>query len=231
MLEVKAKDTCNRMRNSVAFGSEPSAAMDTRSPFSRVSTYREVSLYTPTADRKYVNLSERAALIDRLHWLPKRRRLFVLTLIWTGARVSEVLALVPASFQIDVAVVAVQTLKRRCAVTREIPIPPVLMAELGREFGLREAQRDSDTALRPLWRFHRVTAWRVIKAAMEQAGIHGVRATPRGLRHAFGVNTLGANVPLDLVQRLLGHTSLRTTAIYTQAIGPEQRALTARFWR
>ena len=64
-----------------------------------------------------------------------------------------------------------------------------------------------------------------------RAGIDGVRATPRGLRHAFGVGTLAAGVPLNVVQRLLGHASIATTTIYTEAAGPEAHALAARFWR
>jgi integrase/recombinase XerD len=230
MPEVKRKAACNSMSNSVAAGGEP-AAVVSRSQNSLVSYYRPFNLYTPVGDRKYVNLSERAALIERLKSLPVKRRLFVLTLIWTGGRVSEVLALVPASFQIEAGLVAIQTLKRRRPCVREIPISSALMAELDGVFRLRQAQRDPRAARVPLWRFHRVTAWRVIKRAMEQAGIEGIRATPRGLRHAFGIGTLAAGVPLDLVQRLLGHASVVTTTIYTEATGPEQRALTARFWQ
>jgi site-specific recombinase XerD len=39
-------------------------------------------------------------------------------------------------------------------------------------------------------------------------------AAPKGLRHSFGVNAFQSNVPPHLVQRWLGHASLRTTAIY-----------------
>jgi integrase len=40
------------------------------------------------------------------------KALFALTLAWTGARVSEVLALTPAAFQIEDGLVAFRTLKR-----------------------------------------------------------------------------------------------------------------------
>jgi integrase/recombinase XerD len=33
-----------------------------------------------------------------------------------------------------------------------------------------------------------------------------------------------------LVQRWLGHASLRTTAIYADVVGPEERAFAARMW-
>lgn len=187
-------------------------------------------LYAGDGARKYVNMSERAALLRQLAALPPERRLFVLTLMWTGARVSEVLELTAAAIQIEAGVVAIRTLKRRRHVVREIPVPPALLDELEVHFGLW--RRQADTALRHerLWGFHRVTAWRMINDVMLRAGIQGVRATPRGLRHAFGVNTLAAGVPLNVVQRLLGHSSIKTTTIYTEASGPEEQALTARFW-
>ncbi len=61
-------------------------------------------------------------------------------------------------------------------------------------------------------------------------GMRGRRASQRGLRHAFGVGTLAAGVPLNIVQRLLGHSSITTTTIYTEAAGPEQYALAEKFW-
>jgi len=36
--------------------------------------------------------------------------------------------------------------------------------------------------------------------------------------------------PRHLVQRWLGHASLRTTAIYGDVIGSEERAFAARMW-
>jgi len=57
------------------------------------------------------------------------------------------------------------------------------------------------------------------------------RATPRGLRHGFGVACIGALVPETLLQRWLGHARLSTTAIYAAVAGPEEYALAARLWR
>jgi len=49
-------------------------------------------------------------------------------------------------------------------------------------------------------------------------------------RHGFGVGTLQSGVPLNLVQRWLGHAQIRTTTIYADACGPEEREIAARFW-
>src|SRR5207302_756023 len=116
--------------------------------------------------------------------------LFALTLAWTGARVSEVLALVPASFQVDAGIIALRTLKRRKFVMREVPVPPTLMQALNQHFCISEAQRDPLRAGRRLWPRHRVTGWRVIKHTMMLAQLIGRAACPRGLRHSFGVGTI-----------------------------------------
>jgi site-specific recombinase XerD len=190
-----------------------------------------VSLYTPHGERKYLNDAERSRALSAMTALPRERALFALTLAWTGARVSEVLALSASSFQIERYIVSISTLKRRRACVREVPIPPRLMAALERHFKLMATQRDLRAAAKPLWTWRRETAWRFIKAAMKQAGIVGRRACPRGLRHAFGVGTLHAGVPINLVQRWLGHARLSTTAIYAAASGPEELDFAARFWR
>lgn len=48
------------------------------------------------------------------------------------------------------------------------------------------------------------------RAALMQAAAHA-------LRHTFGTLTVAADVPLDVVQKSLGHASLQTTTIYVQA--------------
>ena len=76
-----------------------------------------------------------------------------------------------------------------------------------------------------------VTAWRHVKAVMQAAGIRGTRASPKGLRHGFGVAAVQAHIPLNLLQRWLGHAQLSTTAIYAEAVGREEQDIAARMWR
>ena len=133
------------------------------------------------------------------------------------------------SFQTERNVVALPTLKRRKPHVREIPIAPGLMAALDRQFNLREFQRGPEIANRRLWPWSRFTAWRVVKGAMLEAGVVGRPACPRGLRHGFGVGTLQASVPLNLVQRWMGHARISTTAIYADVSGEEEAAFAAKF--
>jgi site-specific recombinase XerD len=105
------------------------------------------------------------------------------------------------------------------------------MHVLNLHFALSARQADPASATARLWNWRRETAWRVIKAAMSECKIVGRAACPRGLRHSFGVGTLQAGVPLNLVQRWLGHSRISTTAIYADASGPEERTFARRFWR
>ncbi len=62
------------------------------------------------------------------------------------------------------------------------------------------------------------------------SGVKGPQATPKGLRHGFGVAAIQAGISLNLLQRWLGHAQLTTTAIYANAVGPEERNIAARMW-
>ena len=180
--------------------------------------------------RKYLSRHERQRALAVMPALTTGKALFALTLAWTGARVSEVLALTALSFDVDDSRVAIRTLKRRRATVREVPVPPHLISAVDRWFDLRGRQRNPALATARLWPMSRVTAWRLIGAVMNRAGIAGRQACPRGLRHSFGIGMLQAGVPLNLVQRWLGHARLSTTAIYADASGPEEAAFAAGFW-
>jgi len=66
---------------------------------------------------------------------------------------------------------------------------------------------------------------------MQIAHIAGYQATPRGLRHSFAIASLQAGLPLNLVQRWMGHARISTTAIYAAACGPEELAFAEQVWR
>jgi integrase/recombinase XerD len=225
MFEVKAKTACKSMSNWLAVLFRGTAAMPQHAQA------QEYGLYAADGARKYLNHPERERFLAATSTVQRKHALFALTLAWTGARLSEVLALTASSFQIERGVVALRTLKRRKLHIREVPIPPDLMIALNRYFRLAAVQRDPQLADRRLWQWHPVTAWRGIKRLMKLAQIAGRQACPRGLRHAFGVGTLQSGVPLNLTQRWLGHARISTTAIYANASGPEEIALAARFWR
>jgi len=180
--------------------------------------------------RKYLNHDERKRVLDACAMLETRLGLFILTLAWTGARISEILALTPRAIQVERSLLSIVTLKRRRWSVREVPIPPELMQSLAQEFSLLIAQQDQEHCNAPLWSMHRVTAWRLVKRVMADASVCGRAACPRGMRHGFGVGTLQAGVPITLLQRWMGHARLSTTAIYATVSGPEELAMARKFW-
>jgi len=187
------------------------------------------SLYTATGQRKYLTPSERARFIAAANACPRAElRTLCLTLAYTGCRISETLALTASAVEAEAGFVAIRSLKkrRRVAVIREVPVPANLINVLDEVHHLSER-----SANERLWPLSRSRAWQLVKAVMCEAGIGGgVHATPKGLRHGFGIHAIRSGVPINLVQRWLGHARMETTAIYLQAMGDEERAIAARMW-
>ena len=187
------------------------------------------SLYSASGERKYLTPDERARFLAAAEQCPRAEvRTLCLTLAWTGCRISEALALTRRCVEIESGFIAVTTLKRRSRtpIIREIPVPPFLMQELRSVHSLGGTYPD-----RRLWTWSRSRAWALVKQVMRSAGvIDGIHATPKGLRHGFGLHAIRSGVPINLVQRWLGHASMNTTSIYLQAVGPEEIQLAARMW-
>ena len=62
---------------------------------------------------------------------------------------------------------------------------------------------------------------REFRAVAARAGVRR-RFAPHQLRHAHALELAREGVPLNIIQRQLGHTNLGTTSIYLQGIDPEE---------
>lgn len=187
------------------------------------------SLYSRNGNRKYLTPAERERFVAAAQVHPRQDvRLLCLTLAYTGCRISEALALTPASIEAQDGFIALRSLKRRnrAVVIREVPVPLWLLDELAVLSRVRSGEADTR-----LWLLSRSRAWTLVKSVMSEAEVlEGAHATAKGLRHGYGLHAIRSGIPINLVQRWLGHARLATTAIYLQAMGNEERELASRMW-
>lgn len=189
-------------------------------------------IYTAEGNRKYVTLSERSKFLEAIDRKPAAVRTFCRLLAYGGMRISEALSLTPQQFDFTNGVIMIECLKkRRRGVYRALPIPQELMDELDTVHCISSFQKDPLMRTERIWKWCRTTAWHHVKSGMKDAAVTGRQAMPKGLRHGFGVGVLQAGVPITLAKKWLGHARLSTTEIYTDAVGAEEQAIAARFWK
>ncbi len=188
-------------------------------------------IYDKTGKRKYLTVKERQAFISVAQKFPATVSTFCLMLACTGARISEVLAVTPERIDIEAGFVVIESLKkRRRGMYRAIPVPHALLRRLEVTHDVAAAQLDMKLRTSSIWPWSRTTAWTLVKRVMLEAGVAPDRAMPKALRHAFGVCAIQRGVPLNIVQKWLGHARISTTAIYADAVGAEERMLLKRMW-
>lgn len=206
--------------------------MTQAAPIAGTSPPAGMSLHAADGSRKYLTADERAGFLKAAERADRQVRTLCMTLAFSGCRISEALALTGDRVDLAAGVLVFESLKkRRTGVWRAVPVPPALLDALDLVHGVREAQgrRDRGKGL-VLWPWSRMTAWRRVAEVMAAAKLDGAQASPKGLRHGFGVAAVSAGIPLNLVQKWLGHAQLSTTAIYADAVGAEEKNIAARMW-
>jgi integrase len=195
-------------------------------------------LHDPRGNRLYLNAEERAAFLVAARRQPARDRTLCEALHWTGCRPSELLEITAARIDLSGGTIAIRSLKKRKdasgkqkVVFRAVPVPAEFLDTLTTAHGIREAQKSRRKAAAPIWDLSRVRVWQIVKRVMIEAGIPDApHRSPKGLRHGFGVHATVQGVPLNMLQRWLGHAHLSTTAIYADAVGKEEQNIAARMW-
>ena len=191
------------------------------------------SLLDRKGHRKYITQQERCLIEKAADKFPRELRTFIGVLIFTGCRISEALALTSDRVDLDGGVIVFESLKKRAkGIFRSVPVPPKLLDMLDLVHSIRQTQ---DGGMRKnkvkLWGYSRATAWRHVKDVLDAAGVEqNGKMSPKAFRHGFGVAAVSAGIPLNLVQRWLGHAQLTTTAIYADAVGEEEKNIASRMW-
>jgi integrase len=153
-------------------------------------------------------------------------------MVYTGCRISEAIALTADKIDLSNKTVVLRTLKQRQRIVfRAVPVPDSTLDALDLVHRLRKDQKGKYGGSKTLlWSWKRCQATKHICEMMQHAGISGAHASPKGLRHAFGVKASADTRNPRLVQKWLGHRSIETTAIYMDAVGDEERELASRMW-
>jgi site-specific recombinase XerD len=139
----------------------------------------------------------------------------------SGLRVSEALALFPKD--LDSAGGSLRVLHGKGDKARTAPLPSDAAEAVDRWLDCRKQLRLSGRhplfcTLRgePLWDSYVRT---LCKRLAVKAGIEK-RVHPHGLRHGWALGQVESGTSLPVIQQLLGHTSLATTATYVSHIAP-----------
>ena len=134
------------------------------------------------------------------------------TLFLTGARVSEFVSIKVEDFYFDEQMILIR--KGKGGKSRYVPILPELAQELqtylnGRRIGyIFESNRHT-----------KFTPRRIQQIVKETAGRAGItkKVHPHLLRHTVATFLLEKGMPLEQIQKFLGHSKIETTQIYAES--------------
>jgi integrase/recombinase XerD len=171
--------------------------------------------------RKYVSPAEFRCFLHVTERMPRQVQAFCQLVAYAGCRISEGLNV--CGYHLGRGEVVLRTLKRRQLVYRIVQIPEVL-AEL------LKALADPSAPEQRLWSVDRSTAYRWIKRAMRHAFIIGRHACPKGLRHGYGTRNVLAGTPVNLIQKWMGHASVKSTTVYLDVVGAQERQFAEKTW-
>jgi len=137
------------------------------------------------------------------------------TLLYTGGRIHEVLALTPSDFNLATNTVKLPTLKQKKnkRVFRYIPLHPKLKEVILQYFLVNKIDLKSTDRIFPI-RESAVTNY--MYKMQEKLGF---KIHPHKFRHTFGVMAIMGHVPLSVLQEWMGHSSIFTTSVYTRIAG------------
>ena len=152
---------------------------------------------------------EERRLIARAYREPGARGLLVKTLFLSGLRVSEFVNLKVADFFFEERMLKVRKGKRGKG--RAVPILKSLAQELKTYLGKREAGYLFETRSAAAFSPRRVQ--QIVKETAAAAKIRK-RVYPHLLRHTVAQQLLEGGMPLEQVQRFLGHAKIVTTQVY-----------------
>lgn len=150
--------------------------------------------------------------------------LIFLFLRYTGARISEVVGIDDqADVDYRAGDVTMAVLKRhnphKKNMRKMVSVPPQVVKKLARYLSQYPEMKGRAFSV------DRSNFFGIFKKLTLECGFPKNLAHPHVLRHTRAMEMVRAGVPLTIVQGILGHANLNTTAVYLQFSGQEAKAI------
>jgi integrase/recombinase XerD len=175
---------------------------------------RALTLERPKTRKRVVarlSRDEERRLIVHAYRMKGTRGLLIKTLFQTGARVSEFVNITVEEFFFDEQMLLIA--KAKGGKSRYVPILPELAQELRTHLADRTAGYLFETIHSTSYSPRRIQ--QIIKETAAEAKITK-RVYPHLLRHSVATTLLERGMPLEQIQKFLGHSKLETTQIYAE---------------
>jgi len=173
---------------------------------------KKISLPNPKENHtlpEILTLNEVKKLIDST--LNPKHRLIIKLLYGCGLRVSEIVNLQKQNINFEENLIHIRLAKGKK--DWFVKLPSSVKKDLK-----NYSELNKDKILFPSNRSGKLTKdtiQKIVQNASKKAGIKK-RVYPHLLRHSFATHLLESGTDLRIIQKLLGHSSIKTTQIYTQ---------------
>jgi integrase/recombinase XerD len=147
----------------------------------------------------------------------KRYFALVITILRTGGRIDEILQLKARDFSLESNTIRLKTLKRKGEVYMVIPMHPELRSAILEYFLNSHIDPRSDENV------FKMTRQGVDKYFKKMQSPLNFRIHAHKFRHTFAVKAIMSGVPLNVLQKWLGHASVFITNVYTEITGIDTR--------
>src|SRR5467141_4576122 len=155
---------------------------------------------------------EEARLITHAYRMQGERGLLIKTLFQTGARVSEFVNIKVQDVFFEEQMILIA--KAKGGKSRYVPILPELAQELRTHVGQRTVGYLFETNRATCYSPRRIQY--IVKETAAQAQITK-RVYPHLLRHSVATTLLERGMPIEQIQKFLGHAKLETTQLYAES--------------
>jgi integrase/recombinase XerD len=155
---------------------------------------------------------EEQKLIGQAYRETGNNGLLLKTLLLTGARVSEFISLKVEDIFFDELMILIE--KGKGGKSRYVPILPELSQELKTHLSSRQTGYVFESNRHTKFTARRIQ--QIVKETADHAGIKK-KVHPHLLRHTVATLLLEKGMPLEQIQKFLGHSKIETTQIYAES--------------